>query len=167
MQSKARTVAEYIRNLPPEQRKIFSAVRKVILKNLPKGYKEIMDFGMVCYVIPLQRFPDTYNSHPLPILAFGVQKNYLSLYMMCVYGETATRKWFEAGFKKSGKKLNMGKSCVRFKTLNDLPLDLIGQAVARVSVDQYLEFYKKARERQNPKSQARNPKKRQTAKRKL
>lgn len=117
-------------------------IRKTILQNLPKGYEEVMDFGMIAYVIPLKRFPNTYNGHALGLAALASQKNYMSIYLMNVYGDPATEKWFKAEWKKTGKKIDMGKSCVRFKKLEDLPLDLIGKAVARTSVNAYITRYK-------------------------
>lgn len=145
VQSKAQTVKEYLAELPPDRRKEIEAVRKVILANLPKGYEEGMDFGMIVYYIPLSRYPDTYNKHPLAIAALASQKNYMSVYLMCVYGERQYMDWFKKSFEASGKKLDMGKSCVRFKTADDLPLDVIGEAVAKVSVDNYIKHYEKVR----------------------
>jgi hypothetical protein len=145
MRSSARTPSAYVKSLPAERRDAIRAVRSVLLKNLPKGYEEIIDFGMLAYVVPLKRFPDTYNGHPLPIAALASQKQYMSMYLMCVYGAQGLREWFESEFKKAGKKLDMGRSCVRFKKLDDLPLDLIGRAVARVPLDTYLKIYEKSR----------------------
>src|SRR5690606_32559995 len=103
-----------------------------------KGYEEAMQYGMIGYCVPLSRYPDTYNGQPLGIAALASQKQYMSLYLMAVYGDPKTEAWFRDAFAKAGKKLDMGKSCVRFKTLEDLPLDVIGQAIARVSVEQYI-----------------------------
>lgn len=146
VQSKAKSVAEYLKELPEDRRKAISAVRKVILENLPDGYQEAMGWGMICYQVPLQRFPDTYNGQPLPIAALASQKQYMSVYLMCVYGNTDHHAWFREEFRKAGKKLNMGKSCVRFRTLDDLPLPVIGQAIARVPLKKYLAIYEKSRE---------------------
>lgn len=145
MQSKAKTVDGYLAELPPDRRQAIAAVRQVILDNLPKGYEEVMDFGMIGYVIPLKRFPNTYNGHPLGLAALASQKNYMSVYLMNVYGDKTTERWFVEQYRASGKKLDMGKSCVRFKRLEDLPLDLIGKAVARTTVAQYIEFYEASR----------------------
>ncbi|MFZ1685348.1 MAG: DUF1801 domain-containing protein [Candidatus Zixiibacteriota bacterium] len=147
VQSKAATVAEYLESLPEDHRKGISAVRKVIKKNLPKGYVECMAWGMIGYVIPLKRYPDTYNGQPLSIAALGAQKNYMALYLMCTYGNKEVGDWFRERYKASGKKLDMGKACVRFKKLEDLPLDLVGETIARVSVEKYIEFYEKARKK--------------------
>lgn len=104
-----------------------------------------MDFGMLAYVVPLKRYPKTYNGRPLMIAALASQKNAMSAYLMCVYGDPKTRAWFQSAWKKSGKKLDMGKSCLRFKSADELPLDLIGQAIARVSVDEFIGFYERSR----------------------
>jgi len=146
MKSSAATPDAYVKSLSEDRRRAIAAVRKVILDNLPEGYEEVVDFGMLVYVVPLRRFPDTYNGHPLGIVALASQKQYMSLYLMCVYGDPKTRAWFEAEFRKAGKKLDIGKSCVRFRTLDDLPLDVIGKAVARVPVMKLLEMYRKSRE---------------------
>jgi hypothetical protein len=145
MQSRAKTPSAYLKSLPPDRRGPIGKVRATILKNLPKGYEEIVDFGMLAYVVPLKRFPDTYNGHPMAIAALASQKQYMSVYLMCIYGDKASRTWFESAFRKAGKKLNMGKSCVRFKSVDDLALDVVGQAIARVPVDKFLRIYEKSR----------------------
>jgi hypothetical protein len=145
MKSAAKTPDAYVKSLPAERRDAIGAVRAVILKNLPEGYEEVVDFGMLAYVIPLKRYPDTYNGHPLAVVALASQKQYMSLYLMCVYGSATLKTWFASAFKKAGKTLAMGKSCVRFKRIEDLPLGVIGEAVARVSVDEYLKRYEKSR----------------------
>ncbi|MFA6909232.1 MAG: DUF1801 domain-containing protein [Patescibacteria group bacterium] len=145
--SKASTVPEYLKSLPADRRAGLSAVRKVILKNLPKGYVESMNWGMITYEIPLKRYPHTYNGQPLAYAALGSQKNYMAVYLMNVYGSTKTAKWFREQFRKRGKKLNMGKSCVRFKRIEDLPLDVIGKVIGMVSVNQYIAHYEKTRKK--------------------
>jgi hypothetical protein len=132
VQSKAKTVAEYLASLPPERRSAIEAVRRIILKNLPRGFKEGMQFGMIGYCVPLSRYPNTYNGQPLPLAALASQKNYMSVYLMSVYGDPATRRWFETEYRRAGKRLDLGGSCVRFRTLDDLPLTLVGAAIARV-----------------------------------
>ena len=141
------SVAEYLAALSPERRKAIAAVRKVIRANLPPGFKEGPLYGMIGYYVPLARFPDTYNGQPLCLAGLASQASYMSLYLMCVYGDAKLRASFERGFRAAGKKLNMGKSCVRFKSVDDLPLDVIGKAIAAVSVDRYLANYKAARKR--------------------
>lgn len=145
--SKAKTVAGYLKELPADRRAVISKVRDVVRKNLPKGYEELIGFGMIMWSVPLKRLPDTYNGHPLCYVGLAAQKNYNSLYLMCVYGDTALRKKFHDDYKKSGKKLDIGKSCVRFKTTDDLALDVIGSAVAGTSVDTYIGWYKKSRQK--------------------
>jgi uncharacterized protein YdhG (YjbR/CyaY superfamily) len=136
--SKATTVAKYLAELPPDRRAAIAKVRETILANLPEGYEEGMQFGMIGYCVPLSRFPNTYNGQPIGIAALASQKQYMALYLMSVYGDPKTEAWFRDAFAKAGKKLDMGKSCVRFKKLEDLPLDVIGQTIARVSVDQLI-----------------------------
>jgi hypothetical protein len=143
--SKTQTVEEYLNELAPDRRRALAEVRSVILCNLPEGYEETVQFGMISYVVPVKRFPITYNKQPLTYAALASQKNYMSLYLMNVYGDKETEKWFKEQYTASGKKLDMGKSCVRFKTLEDLPLDLVGQAIARTPVSDYLERYEASR----------------------
>lgn len=141
----ARTVPEFLASLTPDTRKEIEAVRKVVLRNLPKGFEEVMDYGMIGYSVPLSRFPATYNGHPLCYAALAAQKNYNSIYLMNVYGDGASAKQFAEAFRKAGKKLDMGKSCVRFKSADDLSLDAIGDAIASTSVDEYIAQYEKSR----------------------
>ena len=143
--STAPTVAEYLDSLPADRKEALETVREVVLRNLPAGYQEGMQYGMISYFIPLERYPVTYNKQPLSYVALAAQKNYLALYLMCVYGSPDVRAWFEAEYRKSGKRLDMGKSCLRFKRADDLPLDLIGRVVATTPVDKYIAQYESAR----------------------
>ena len=143
--SKASTVEDYIRELPPDRRETISAVRDVVLRNLPKGYTEQMGWGGIAYVIPLEQYPDTYNGQPLAIAALIAQKNYCSLYLMGPYGEPKLRTWLDKEFKKRGKKLDMGKACLRFKTVDDVPLDVIAEAVTKVTPAQYIKAFETSR----------------------
>jgi uncharacterized protein YdhG (YjbR/CyaY superfamily) len=145
--SKATTVAGYLAELPDDRRKTISAVRAVVRKNLPKGYKETIGYGMICYTVPLSAYPDTYNCQPLCYAALAAQKNYCALYLMNVYGDKPTAKAFRDGFKKAGKKLDMGKSCVRFKTADDLPLDVIGKTIAAMPVKAFIEMFEKMKKK--------------------
>ena len=145
MRSDAGTVDEYLAALPDDRRAALVEVRDTIRAHLPDRYEEVMNWGMVTYQVPLELYPDTYNKQPLAYISLASQKNYVSLYLMGVYADRDTEQWFVEGFKSSGKKLNMGKSCVRFKTLDDLPLDLIGEAVSRTTPDQFIELYEAAR----------------------
>jgi hypothetical protein len=139
------TVEDYISELSPERREAISAVRKTILDNLPDGYEEGIGFGMIEYRVPLERYPETYNGKPLSYVAIASQKNHMSLYLMGVYGDSDEESWFRSAYRESGKRLDMGKSCVRFRRLEDLPLDLVGQAVARTGVDDYIAIYERSR----------------------
>jgi Domain of unknown function (DU1801) len=148
VQSKANTVGQYLADLPPDRREAINAVRKVILKNLPDGFEEAMQYGMISYVVPFKLFPAGYHcdpSQPLCFAGLASQKNHMAIYLCTIYGHKGTEEWFRKAYKASGKKLDMGKSCVRFKRLEDLPLDVIGQAIARVPVDKYIRAYEKAR----------------------
>ena len=145
--SKAATVADYLAELPADRRRTISAVRAVIRKSLPKGYKESVGYGMICYAVPLSTYADTYNGQPLCYAALASQKNYCALYLMNVYGDTQTAKAFRDGFKKACKKLDMGKSCVRFKTADDLPLDVIGKTIAATPVTAFIGQYERTRKK--------------------
>jgi hypothetical protein len=145
--SKATTVAGYLAELPDDRRKTIAAVRAVVRKNLPKGYKEAIGYGMICYTVPLSAYPDTYNCQPLCYAALAAQKNYCALYLMNVYGDKPTAKAFRDGFKKAGKKLDMGKSCVRFKTAEDLPLDVVGRTIAAMPMKAFIEMFEKMKKK--------------------
>jgi hypothetical protein len=136
--SRANTVEAYLKELPEERSRDIERLRRVIREHLPRGFEETMQYGMIAYVVPSSRYPDTYNGQPLALVALASQKNHLSLYLSGVYGSEELREWFEAAFRQTGKKLDMGKSCVRFKRTDDLPLEVIGQAVSRVSVDAFI-----------------------------
>lgn len=143
--SDARTPDDLIAALPPEQARIMSAVREVILANLPPGYEEGILYGMIGYFVPLSRFPDTYNGQPLALAGLASQKRYFSLYLNTVYGDPATDRWFRERYAATGLKLDMGKSCLRFRSLEDLPLELVGETIARVPVDAYVARYEAVR----------------------
>jgi hypothetical protein len=117
----------------------------VIRRNLPPGFEEGMQFGMIGYYVPLDRFPDTYNGQPLGLAALANQKNHMALYLNNVYGDPETERRFRERYAASGKKLDMGKSCVRFTRLDALPLDVIGQTIAETDVDSFLERYQAVR----------------------
>jgi uncharacterized protein YdhG (YjbR/CyaY superfamily) len=143
--SKETTVAAYIEALPAERRAVIKTVRALVKKHLPKGYVETMSFGYPAYVIPLAKYPDTYNGQPLCYAAIAAQKNHYAVYLMCVYQDARLRKSLEADFKKAGKKFDMGKSCLRFRKLEDVPLDAIGAAIAAVPPAKYIAAYEKAK----------------------
>ena len=142
MLSAANTVNEYLKSLPEERRKAISTVRKVILKNLPIGFEESMNYGMISYQVPLSVYPNTYNKQPLMFAALASQKNYMSGHLMGIYLSAESRAGFEAAYKASGKKLDAGKGCVRFKNLDDLPLDVIGEVIASITLKKYLSYIK-------------------------
>jgi hypothetical protein len=143
--SPAATVDEYLASLPEDRRAAVATVRDVVRRNLPDGFEEGMHNGMIGWYVPLERFPDTYNGQPLGLAGLASQKNYLSLYLNSVYGDPRTEAWFRERYEASGKKLNMGKSCVRFRRAEDLPLGVIGETIARVDLDTYLAHYERAR----------------------
>ena len=141
VKSDATTVEGYLAEMPPERRVALESVRQAVLSNLPDGYIETMQYGMISYVIPMDKVGKTYNNQPLALASLGNQKNYMTLYLNNVYGDPELEQWFVRAFNATGKKLNMGKSCVRFKDLDDLPLDIIGQAIASTPVNRMIERY--------------------------
>ena len=145
--SAATTVEEYLAELPEDRRAVVAAVRRLVRKHLPKGFRETMGFGMVVYSVPLERYPDTYNGQPLCHIAIAAQKNYYSLYLTGVYQDRAQAAALKRAFQAAGKKLDMGKSCLRFKSVEDLPLEAIGQLIAGTSVDDFIAQYEASRTR--------------------
>ena len=145
MHSMATTVDQYLASLPADRRESIARVLAVVRRNLPGGYEEVMNWGMVCWQIPLTRYPKTYNGYPLMLAALASQKNHSAIYLTAVYGDPALSAWFHNEFRRSGKRLDAGKSCVRFRTADDLPLELIGRTIKRVSVAGYLAMYERAR----------------------
>lgn len=143
VKSNASTVAEYLAELPDERRAEVEAVRDVILARLPDGYVEVMDWGLITYSVPLEVSGPTYNKKPLMYAALAAQKNYYAVYLTTVMGDG--EESFRARWAATGKKLDMGKSCVRFKRAADLPLDVIADEVARLSVEDFVEWHRKAR----------------------
>lgn len=147
VKSKATSVEDYLKELPEEKRAVISKVRDTLRKNLPRGYKEEMNWGMITWGVPLEQYPDTYNGEPLGYTALAAQKNHFALYLMCVYQSGEQEKMLKAGFKQAGKKLDMGKSCLRFKTLDDLPLDVIGKVIASTPLELFIAQYEANRAR--------------------
>jgi hypothetical protein len=146
MQSRAGTVEQYFKELPEDRRAALRAVRQVILKNLDKNYEEGMQYGMIGYYVPHRVYPAGYHCdprQPLPFAGLASQKNYMSLYLSCVYGDSEHAQWFAKAWAKTGKKLDMGKSCVRFKRLDDLALDVIGEAIRRMPANKHIEQYER------------------------
>lgn len=139
------TVDEYLDSLPNDRRDAIEAVAEAVRKGLPEGYAEELRWGMISWEIPLETYPDTYNGQPLAYVSLASQKNYMSLYLMGIYSDEGNRAWFEQALEERSIKLDIGKSCVRFKKLESLPLDLVTDAVARFTVDEYIDAYEKSR----------------------
>jgi len=143
MQSKATTVKQYLAELPADRRLAIEGVRTVILKNMDPVFEEGMQYGMIGYYVPHRVYPPGYHcdpKQPLPFICLASQKNYMSLYLGCVYGPGREQPFREA-WAKTGKKLDMGKSCVRFKKLDDLALDVVGEAIRRTPARAFIEYY--------------------------
>jgi hypothetical protein len=143
--SQAKTPEAYLKELPAEKRHVVAKVRDVILANLPEGYQESMTWGMLSYEVPLETYPETYNKKPLAYMALAAQKHYFALYLMGVYGDPKQARRLEGAFRRAGKKLDMGKSCLRFRSLEDLPLDVIGEFTASMPPEQMIARYEKGR----------------------
>jgi hypothetical protein len=143
--SKATTVDDYLAELPPERRAIVASVRDLVRRNLPEGYQETMNWGMISYEIPLECYPHTYNKRPLSYVALAAQKNFYTLYLNAAYQDRDGRKRLEREFQKAGKKLDMGKSCLHFKRLEDLPLDVIARVVASTPPEKFIEQFEAGR----------------------
>jgi uncharacterized protein YdhG (YjbR/CyaY superfamily) len=135
------TVDAYLAALPPERREVVAAVRKVVAAHLPAGYEETFAYGMIYWGVPLARFSNTYNRQPLGYVALAAQKSYYALHLMNLYVRGEQAKRFEADFARAGKKLDMGKGCVRFKRLEDLPLDVIAKTVASTPPEEMIAWH--------------------------
>jgi len=142
MQSDATTVGEYLASLPADRRAALETVRTQILDNLPDGYEEVMNWGMITYEVPLETYPDTYNGKPLMYAALASQKNHMAVYLTGVYMDEGAREEFEARYRETGKRMDMGKSCVRFQKLEDLPVLLIGEAIGQIPAEEFVERVK-------------------------
>jgi hypothetical protein len=151
MQSKAATVDAYIAELPPERKEAIMQLRKLIKKNLPKGFVEEMSYGMIGYVVPHKLYPAGYHCNPglpLPFMCLASQKNFIAIYHMCVYSDAELKKWFEAEYAKLGLgKLDMGKSCMRFKKPEKIPYQLIGELAGKITPQQWIAVYEKTLKR--------------------
>ena len=145
MRSNASTVEEYLAELPDDRRAAVSTVRDVVNAHLPDGYEETMEWGMVTWVVPLRDYPDTYNGKALPYISLASQKNHLAIYLMALYTGSADEQWFRGQYAERGMKLDMGRSCVRFTSLEEVPLDVVGEAVARVPVAELIARYEASR----------------------
>jgi hypothetical protein len=143
----ATTVAQYLAQLPPDRRAELARVRRVVKQHLPRGYRETMTWGMITYEVPLSRHPKTYNGKPLCYAALAAQKGYSTLHLMPVYGDAKLLQQLKDGFTKAGKKLDMGKACIRFRRAEDLALDAIGKAVAATPVNKFIGYAERGRRR--------------------
>src|SRR5688572_14465119 len=147
MRIEANTVEEYIEQVPEDRKKAIKELRKTIKKNIPKGFKEVIGYGMPGYVVPHSIFPDGYHcdpKQPLPFMGFASQKNFIAFYHMGIYADKKLMDWFLKEYPKhSDKKLDMGKSCIRFKKPDDIPFQLIGELVSKVTVEDWINCYVK------------------------
>jgi hypothetical protein len=146
MQRDVDTVDGYLAELPSDRRAVIEVVRQVVLDHLPVGFEEVVQYGMISYVIPLAQYPDTYNGLPLAVASLANQKRHMALYLMGVYGDEGAEAWLRERWP-ADKKLDMGKSCLRFRRLDDLALDLVGGVIARTSVDDLVAVYERSRAR--------------------
>lgn len=142
MKSEAQTVEEYLAELPPERLQAIKKVRQTILDSLPEGYEEVMNWGMITYQVPLEVYPDTYNKKPLMYAALANQKNHMAVYLTGIYMDEELNQDFEEKYRATGKRYDVGKSCVRFRKLDDLPLELIGESIQAVSMEEFVERIK-------------------------
>lgn len=147
MQSNAATVVEYLNQLPDDRRAAISKVRDAILNHLSEGFEEVMNWGMITYQVPLKTCPDTYNGKALMYAALASQKHHMAVYLTGIYMDDRLKNQFEQDYKRSGKRLNAGKSCVRFKKPEDLPLDVIGKSIATFDVEKFLRKYEEIKSR--------------------
>ncbi|MBS1752520.1 MAG: DUF1801 domain-containing protein [Ferruginibacter sp.] len=147
MQTKAATVEQYIDALPHDRKSVVMKLRKVIKKNLPKGFKECMNYGMIGYVVPHALYPTGYHCNPkepLPFMNIASQKNFVAVYSMSIYANPALLKWFVSAYTKAGAgKLDMGKSCIRFKKMDKIPFELIGELASKITVEEWIAIYEK------------------------
>jgi uncharacterized protein YdhG (YjbR/CyaY superfamily) len=147
MQSNAESVEEYLEELPPDRREAIGTIRDVINEHLPQGYVEQMEWGMVSWVVPLADYPNTYNGRPLTYVSLASQKNHMAVYLLGLYQEAPEEAWFRQQYADRGMRLDMGKSCVRFKRLDEVPLDVLGEVIARIPVGAFVARYEDSRKR--------------------
>ena len=136
--SEATTAEDYLDELPDDRAHAIGAVRDAIVANLPDGVVEVMNYGMIAYEIPLETYPDTYNNQPIMYAGLASQKNHMAVYLTTVYTDEDLASWFKSEYKATGKRMDMGKSCVRFKTIEDLPVNLIGEVISKVSAEELI-----------------------------
>lgn len=152
MQSTAKSPQDYIDSLPEDRKIVINKLRNVILKNIPNGFEEVMSYGMLGYVVPHSIYPNGYHCDPklpLPFIGFASQKNFVAVYHMGVYANPKLLEWFVTEYPKHAKyKLDMGKSCIRFKKMDDIPYDLIGELVTKMTVQDWISCYESNFKRQ-------------------
>ena len=148
MQSKATTPEQYLSELPEDRKEAMLKLRNAIKENLPQGFEEVISYGMLGYVVPHSIYPSGYHCDPklpLPLINLASQKNFIALYHMGIYANKNLESWFVSEYPKHVKsKLDMGKSCIRFKKMDDIPFDFIGELAAKVSVEDWISIYEKA-----------------------
>ena len=145
MRSTARTVDDYVAELPGDRLDAITQLRETILENLPPGYEEAMNWGMITYQVPLETYPDTYNGQPLMYTALASQKNHFAVYLSGIYQDDGKRDAFMDAYKETGKRLDVGQSCVRFRKLDDVPFEVIGDAIAGIPVEEFIEVAERVR----------------------
>ena len=150
MRSSAKTVDDYLAELPGDRLDAITQLRETILENLPPGYEEAMSWGMISYQVPLDTYPDTYNGQPLMYAALASQKNHFAVYLSGIYQDDGKRDAFMEAYKETGKRLDVGQSCVRFRRVDDVPFEVIGDAIAGIPVDEFVAVAKRVR---GPKTQ--------------
>ncbi|WP_299164618.1 DUF1801 domain-containing protein [uncultured Eudoraea sp.] len=151
MQSNAKTPEEYISELPEDRKQAIMKLRDALLKNLPKGFEEVMSYGMIGYVVPHSIYPSGYHTNPelpLPFINIASQKNFIALYHMGIYSDKSLLTWFVSEYPKHVKtKLDMGKSCIRFKNIEHIPYSLIGELAAKMTAEQWIKIYEQAKKK--------------------
>lgn len=148
MTSKATTVDEYLAELPEDRREALQAIRAAVNSNLGSGFKEGMQYGMIGWFVPHSVYPAGYHcdpKQPLPFMGLASQKNHIGFYAFCIYTDAKLKDWFVDEFQKTGNRLDMGKSCIRFKKLEAIPLELLGQLTSKISVEKFIQSYEEAR----------------------
>ncbi len=143
--SAAASVDEYLLELPPERREVIRSVLTLVREHVQPGFEEHMGFGMICWSVPLARYPKTYNKQPLAFVSLAAQKRHYALYLMCAYSDGPPLAYLSEAFAAAGKKLDMGKACLRFTSLDDVPWKAVGDTIARYSVDEWIATTEAAR----------------------
>ena len=147
MRSEATTVAEYLKELPAERRKIVKAVRQAVNESIQPGFVEVMNWGMITWEIPLERYPKTYNKKPLMFCSLAAQKRHYALYMMHVYEESEHMDAIRRAYEDAGLKLDMGKCCLRFRALDEIHLPIVRELISACTLDQFLAHYESCRKK--------------------